>query len=186
METTKYLVLFQAPKPKIVTVTHNAERGWAQTQEENRTTMYPSSTIAKEPNKLCDTEEEATAHLAKHEETWCRQNFKEIQAEELTELARAMQLQDGIYAPRKTPFVVFRSSLHRVIRNADDAKSLRKLIETYPNGCIANAYETETTIFFTEKIPKYSVNLIGEGFNYGSTNLLLNCPETLLILAEND
>jgi len=50
----------------------------------------------------------------------------------------------------------------------------------------ANAYETDTIFIFTELPKKFKGNIHGSGFNYGSTNILQNCPNDILVLAEND
>lgn len=62
----------------------------------------------------------------------------------------------------------------------------------YPDFYIASAYETECIILLSKKPILWqkdntrSENWQGSGFNYGSTNILRNCPKDILILAEND
>lgn len=182
---TKYLVLFQTPEPEIVEVEYDPEKTWVTKKTGNTTSMYPSSTINKEPNKLCDTEDEAKQYLSEHREEWMKNNKDAIHRHNIETAIHKIMLKDGIYNPRNTPFVVWRKSISELLRS-DLAYEVERLMEKYPDGCIAHAYETSTTFFFTETIKLYHVEQLGDGFNYGSTNLLLDCPTNLLILAEND
>jgi len=50
----------------------------------------------------------------------------------------------------------------------------------------ASAYETETFFLFSEEPRRFGGEWDGSGFNYGSTNVIRNCPRDILILAEND
>lgn len=46
-------------------------------------------------------------------------------------------------------------------------------------------YETDFPILLFDE-PQNKTRLIGSGFNYGSINMIRNCPKDILILAEND
>lgn len=51
---------------------------------------------------------------------------------------------------------------------------------------VASAYETDTYIFLDEEPRQFDYKFSGSGFNYGSTSIIRNCPDSILILAEND
>ncbi len=58
----------------------------------------------------------------------------------------------------------------------------------YPKFWVASAYETDTILLVATLPNKITTkgNLLGSGFNYGSTSVIRNCPKDILILAEND
>lgn len=73
----------------------------------------------------------------------------------------------------------------------ENLKAAIEYMEAHKIFWIANAYQTEETILFPKKPHEMSSRWhkeewIESGFNYGSTNLLRNCPKDILILAEND
>jgi hypothetical protein len=96
----------------------------------------------------------------------------------------ALHLEDGIYDTTGIDFISIEET------NISE-KEITKFIKKYPNFCVASAYDTYTTLLLSKK-PKeldnnwQTKNIIGSGFNYGSTNILTNCPKSILILAEND
>lgn len=66
-------------------------------------------------------------------------------------------------------------------------------INKYPNYVIASAYQTSGTLLLSKRPKKLSESKewidkhsFGTGFNYGSTNIIIDCPKAILILAEND
>lgn len=65
-------------------------------------------------------------------------------------------------------------------------------IKNHKEFWVADAYETDFPILLSDEprclnSKKWNkVNWIGSGFNYGSTNIIRNCPRDILILAEND
>lgn len=65
---------------------------------------------------------------------------------------------------------------------------LIEFAEKYPEFVIAHAYETSWTLLLSRAPIRLEMDgkWFGSGFNYGSTNLLEDCPKRLLILAEND
>ena len=70
-----------------------------------------------------------------------------------------------------------------------DDKNNNKIVDfcnRHPNWHIAAPYQTFTLFLLSEKPPKFQGRCIGSGFNYGSGNLLKDCPAKLLILAQND
>lgn len=188
MQTTKikkFLVLFSVPTPTIHEVDYDTERKYMTKQNGNSTSMYPSIVLDKTPNAIFDTIEEAQNHLDTHQESWLEDNKHAIRKYNIEEAISNITLPDGIYNPRNTPFVMWRQSVNELTRG-DEIYELERLMADYPDGCFANAYETSTTFFFVKTLKKYHVESLGDGFNYGSTNLLLNCPQNLLILAQND
>lgn len=91
---------------------------------------------------------------------------------------------DGIYeVPEDVLFVVLDTDRLKV-----DDPQLQIFSERHPDFVVANAYETSTTILLSQKPNKLEMKgkWFGSGFNYGSTNLLVDCPKRVLILAEND
>jgi len=53
----------------------------------------------------------------------------------------------------------------------------------YVIGC---AYGCYTAFIFASCPPLFKGTHVGTGFNYGSTNILSDCPKSILILAEDD
>jgi hypothetical protein len=75
------------------------------------------------------------------------------------------------------------------ILDIDDNVSNKKkeaFIKKYPNYRKASAYETDYLIYLSKTPKPFKGKNIGSGFNYGSTNVLIDCPKRILILAEND
>lgn len=69
----------------------------------------------------------------------------------------------------------------------EDIATVKEFMSNHPEFVIASAYETQGTFLLSEPPILFSNNYQwGSGFNYGSTNLIENCPKRLLILAEND
>lgn len=125
------------------------------------------------------------------EEEKIKEIIKHIQGEE-TDL-ELNHLEDGIYDMTDISHL----KLPDPLRDEGITK-IKEFVKNYPNFVIANAYETMVTILIAKKPQKlydYNFNKIkkdskikwdGSGFNYGSTNILDNCPKKILILAEND
>lgn len=89
------------------------------------------------------------------------------------------QLSDGIYNIENIEFIEINTE------GKNDNKA-QKFIKKYPKYIIGSAYETDT-MFLLSKIPPEIKNQdIGSGFNYGSCNIIQNCPTSILILAQND
>lgn len=191
-ETIQYMAYFNVPAPQIIEVTNvdykedsKSIRFFAKAKKTEFSTSQYYISKDNPLTQVFKTAEEAQAHIDTHAPAWLIENKVEIRKHNIEEAIHKIKLKDGIYNPRNTPFVVWRKSIHELLRS-DLAFEIERLIEKYPDGCIAHAYETSTTFFFTETIKPYHVEQLGDGFNYGSTNLLLDCPKTLLILAEND
>lgn len=97
------------------------------------------------------------------------------------DIENAKSLDDGVYDMTGIEFVVDDENKDRNKRN------LEGFIKKYPDFLLASAYETDERILVATRPPRVRVeNLLGGGFNYGSTNIIINCPKTVLILAEND
>lgn len=67
-----------------------------------------------------------------------------------------------------------------------DNPKVQAFITTYPDWRYACAYETGSPLLLSAPPLKFQGQHLGTGFNYGSTNLLTNCPNRILILAQND
>lgn len=89
-------------------------------------------------------------------------------------------LDEGIYDVTNIEFFSF---------NEDEKKikheEIQKFILDHPNYMIADAYDIYFTFILAEK-PNQIRTSIGSGFNYGSNNIITNCPQSILIIAEND
>lgn len=95
-------------------------------------------------------------------------------------IRKGKSLGDGIYDVTDIPF--YQIDDDKIKNHVDGIESF---IETNPEYVIASAYDTYY-IFILGKKPEKIKTSIGSGFNYGSTNIIQNCPKTILILAEND
>ena len=94
-------------------------------------------------------------------------------------------VEDGVYDISEKEFIefVYDNETNEFI----NLKEIIEFINKYPDCVQACACDTETTILISsmpKQIPEEDV--IGSGFNYGSTNVIKNCPKQILILAEND
>ncbi len=96
-------------------------------------------------------------------------------------------LEDGIYNMKNIEFISDEAKLNKI----------SDFIKKYPKFYTASAYETEFKFLLSKKpellirdFPKKNISKTfkqsGSYFNYGSTNILTNCPKNILILAEND
>lgn len=97
-------------------------------------------------------------------------------------------LDDGVYNASNVK-EVFELDVYFDVESLFETETSEKLIEfctKYPNWCIASPYETNCTLFLSNRPSQFQGERIGSGFNYGSCNFLENCPSKLLILAEND
>lgn len=68
---------------------------------------------------------------------------------------------------------------------SDFLDSIKEFVTKYPNFGIAKPYQTDSVLWISG-IPTKQVKTIGSGFNYGSNNIIDNCPKKILICAEND
>jgi hypothetical protein len=98
------------------------------------------------------------------------------------------QLGDGIYDITSIEYLKLDTG------DLDDEGSLgettndliKDFLRKFPDAVLANAYNTGITFLLSKKPRPFSGTLIGEGFNHGSTNILMGLPKAILILAEND
>jgi hypothetical protein len=67
-------------------------------------------------------------------------------------------------------------------------KEVRDFISRNPEACLAHAYDTGVGFLLARRPEGISspTQDLGSGFNYGSSNIIRNCPQDILILAEND
>lgn len=97
-------------------------------------------------------------------------------------LKTGIAISDGIYDVTSIEFKA-------VDRNI---KSGIEWIRNHEKFWVADAYETDFPILLSDEprclnSKKWNKeNWVGSGFNYGSTNIIKNCPKGILILAEND
>ena len=86
-------------------------------------------------------------------------------------------IDDGIYDTTGINFLV---------ANEDNLDEVKKWIKNRDKFWLASAYQTNYFILYETEPPKFTGKRYGNGFNYGSTNMLTECPESILILAEDD
>ena len=97
--------------------------------------------------------------------------------DDLCKTGKAIWINDGIYDVTDNAFIV---------KKDKNAEEVVKWVNERERVWLANAYETNTHIFFEREPNKFTGKRYGSGFNYGSTNILTDCPKNILILAEND
>lgn len=102
-------------------------------------------------------------------------------------------LKDGIYDLSRVRETLYLedSEDHHVWNWQEEGVSLGyeeadRFMERYPEFRIAHAYQTYCTILLSDPPEIFGGIHKGGGFNYGSTNLLEDCPRSILILAEDD
>jgi len=91
--------------------------------------------------------------------------------------AQHTQVKDGIYDITGIPFIQMKQ---------DNREEIEAFISRHGDVFLANAYETYTYFLFASEPQEFGGVHFGDGFNYGSTNILAGCPNSILILAEND
>src|SRR4030042_1142137 len=106
------------------------------------------------------------------------------------DIPREKMLKDGIYNVAGIPFLHIDEGLDDLDRLDKFDEQVVKFIADHPDYVVGSAYQCPAT-FFLGWCPKkasedHNFRHIGSGFSYGSTNLLANCPNSLLILAEDD
>ena len=77
---------------------------------------------------------------------------------------------------------------YKVEKNAskEDQKRIVDFCNKYPDFRIGEAYQCYTVFLLSNPPKKFVGKQTGTGFNYGSANLLEDCPAKLLILAQDD
>ena len=91
---------------------------------------------------------------------------------------KGVNIKDGIYDVSDIDFI--RAD------ELDKQKDTFAWIKSHDKFWVGNAYATYTIFLFAEEPRKFEGDWDGSGFNYGSTNMINNCPKTILILAEDD
>jgi hypothetical protein len=106
-------------------------------------------------------------------------NYQEFEkfVEDLSASEKSVRIKDGVYDTTDITFIV------KTNKNTEEVVAW---INEREKVWIANAYGTDEYIFFEEEPAKFDGKWYGSGFNYGSTNVLTDCPKSILILAEND
>ena len=76
----------------------------------------------------------------------------------------------------------------KILEIQDDTyeKDIMNFIYNHTDWRYAKAYETYSEFLLSKPPIEFKGKAMGSGFNYGSTNIILDCPKQLLILAEND
>ena len=90
---------------------------------------------------------------------------------------KGVYVKDGIYDV---------SNIEYFLVNHKDKEATAVWIEAHDKFWVASAYETDTIILLAGEPKKFEGSWDGSGFNYGSTNIIIGCPKSILILAEND
>ena len=89
---------------------------------------------------------------------------------------------DGVFDISNVESILY---LLKGVRSEEDLKKVEEFINKYPEFRVGQAYQCPSW-FFLSCPPKERIKSIGSGFNYGSSNLIENCPSKILILAEDD
>ena len=106
-------------------------------------------------------------------------NYQEFEkfVEDLSASGKSVNVKDGVYDVTDINFIV------KTSKNTDEVAAW---VNEREKVWIANAYETDEYIFLENEPKKFAGKRYGSGFNHGSTNILTDCPKSVLILAEND
>lgn len=65
-------------------------------------------------------------------------------------------------------------------------KEIEEFLTKHKEAVLAHAYETSAPILLSRAPAELNSKIIGWGFNYGANTIIQNCPQTILICAEND
>lgn len=98
-------------------------------------------------------------------------------------------ISDGIYDVTNIDFVQFDGDLRfgAYSKTEEGFDEVLAFIEKYSNEfVIACAYQSDQTFLLAQHPHEFKGTKVGSGFNHGSCNLITSCPESLLILAEDD
>ena len=69
-----------------------------------------------------------------------------------------------------------------------DMSHVHSFMKAHPDWAYAEGYETYTAFLLSKKPERLNRadHIEGSGFNYGVTAIIKNCPDRILIVAEND
>ena len=95
----------------------------------------------------------------------------------INEHEKMIHIHDGIYDVTDIKFLP---------TNENNPDEIIEWLHDKDKFWLANAYETDYYILFAEEPKKFEGKQNGSDFNHGSTNILMDCPKNILILAEND
>ncbi len=90
---------------------------------------------------------------------------------------KMIHIKDGVYDVTGIEFLP---------AHENNSDKVIEWLENKDKFWLANAYETDYHILFAEEPKKFEGKRNGSDFNCGSTNILIDCPKNVLILAEND
>lgn len=97
---------------------------------------------------------------------------------------RDRQIDDSIFDISNCKYLFFDSD---EIRKESNDQIIKTFQEQYSDWCYANPDGTGGFVFLSSRPPKLkNKDVVGTGFNYGSCNIIQNCPSVILIVAEND
>jgi len=91
-------------------------------------------------------------------------------------------LKDGVYDISDLEFLIIgtKDIDEKLISDIED------FVTKHPDFVVANPYQVEYPILISKKPNKYTGKGYGSWFNHGSSNIITNCPNSILILAQND
>ena len=101
-------------------------------------------------------------------------------------------LKDGIYDLSRIRETLYLKDIedHHIYSWCEEGTSLGEevgqFMEKYPEFRIGCAYQAICAFLLSDPPEIFGGIRKGGGFNYGSTNLLEDCPRSILILAEDD
>lgn len=94
-------------------------------------------------------------------------------------------LRDGVYDVSNLEVLILDGCEGDIIE--EHWQQVKEFIDKNPKWVFASPYQINTSFLVSEMPHELSKNnIFGNGFNYGSGNLIVNCPSKILILAEDD
>ena len=129
---------------------------------------------------MFNTEEEAKEAILKYNKEYNKQP-KVIKAKWMKEnedFLNEHELSDGIYDVTDIAYL----DLHKAT-----LEEIKEFTREHDNFVYASAYEVDEVFLLAHGPEAIDTDKWdGSGFNYGSVNIINNCPKSILILAEND
>jgi hypothetical protein len=114
--------------------------------------------------------------------TFCKVLGIDPDTGEIEALRESVDLDDGIYEVQPWVSILDLSKEYNQVK-----ETIQAFLVENPQWRFACAYQTGVVLLLSEPpIARPDLHTLGSGFNYGSTNLLENCPSRILILAQDD
>jgi hypothetical protein len=101
---------------------------------------------------------------------------------EYTDVYEADSLPDGVYDLTNVAYCMIEKY---EFKKEISMGELELFLKAYPDFILAHPYETEMLVVLSKR-PNKITTIEGTGFNYGSCNIITDCPKIILICAEND